>query len=321
MKFHFPLRHLVTLLAITAHQALAVNVTELRCDGQTSPVGASQSPTLTWRITTEERNQRQTAWQILVSSSDELLADDKGDLWDSGKTTPNRSPQVRYSGKPLSAGTTCHWKVRCWDAADKPSAWSEPSTFEFAPASPADWQGARWIDDGKPLPEKDEDFYQEDPAPLLRRAFNITKPVTRARLHIAGLGYAYPSLNGARVADHALDPPWTNFDKRVLYRTHDVTKQLAEGANCIGLTLGNGWFNPLPLRMWGGRNIREALPTGRPRAIALLVVDHPDGTQTTVTTDDGWKTAEGPTLRNSVYLGEVRDARKALPGWKIPRSC
>jgi alpha-L-rhamnosidase len=315
MKFLLPLRHLVLLLVLGAHHALAMNVTGLRCDGQTAPLGASQSPTLTWRITTEERNQRQTAWRILVASSAELLANDKGDLWDSGKTTATRSPQIRYSGKPLKAGTTCHWKVRCWDATDKASSWSDPSTFEIAPSAPADWQGARWIDDGKPLPEKDEDFYQEDPAPLLRREFNITKPVTRARLHVAGLGYAYPSLNGARVADHALDPPWTNFDKRILYRTHDVTKQLAEGANCIGLTLGNGWYNPLPLRMWGGRNIRDSLPTGRPRAIALLVVDHPDGTRTTVTTGDGWTTTEGPTLRNSIYLGEVRDARKTLPGW------
>ncbi|MCB1132572.1 MAG: family 78 glycoside hydrolase catalytic domain, partial [Verrucomicrobiae bacterium] len=253
--------------------------------------------------------------QVLVASDKTKLEEGIADLWDSGKTTATREPGVRYAGKPLSVGNRCHWKVRCWDASGKVSSWSDPADFEVAPHSPAGWHGARWIDDGGENPERDEDFYQDDPAPLLRHEFNLAKPVVRARLCIAGLGYAYPSINGERIAGHLLDPPWTNFDKRVLFRTHDVTKQLAPGANCLGLTLGNGWFNPLPLRMWGARNIRDALPTGRPRAIALLVAEHPDGTRTIVTTGDGWMTTPGPTLRNSIYLGEVRDARKTLPGW------
>jgi alpha-L-rhamnosidase len=134
-------------------------------------------------------------------------------------------------------------------------------------------------------------------------------------LHVAGLGLCLPSLNGRRLADQVLDPPWTAFDKRILFRSHDVTAQLAEGSNCLGLALGNGWYNPLPLRMWGHRNIREALVNGRPRVIACLVVEHPDGTRTIVTTGPGWTTAGGPALRNSIYLGEERDARRALPGW------
>lgn len=318
MTFPRPLRLLAVLVAIAVHQVLALGVTGLRCEGQTAPLGTTAAPTFTWRVTAEERNQGQTAWQVLVASSAERLAADRGDFWDSGKTAASRSPDVRYAGKPLAAGTRCHWKVRSWDAADKPSAWSEPSIFEVAPTTPADWRGASWIDDGRTQPEKDEDLYEDDPAPLLRCEFQLPKPVTRARLHVAGLGYAYPSLNGARVADHALDPPWTHFEKRILFRTHDVTRQLVQGANCLGLTLGNGWFNPLPLRMWGSRNLRNALPTSRPRAVALLVVDHPDGSQTTIATGNDWTTTPGPTLRNSIYLGEVRDARQALPGWDKP---
>jgi alpha-L-rhamnosidase len=187
--------------------------------------------------------------------------------------------------------------------------------MEIAPMKPADWQGAKWIDDGKLQSEKDEDFYKSDPAPLMRKEFTITKPVVRARLHVAGLGYAYASINGGRVNYNELGPPWTNFDKRILFRSHDVTAELTDGKNCLGLTLGNGWYNPLPLRMWGGKNIRDALPTGRPRVIALLVVEHPDGTQTTVTTGPDWKCTDGPTLRNSVFLGEERDARLEKSGW------
>lgn len=101
----------------------------------------------------------------------------------------------------------------------------------------------------------------------------------------------------------------------MLYSSFDVTKQLCKGENCLGITLGNGWYNPLPLRFWGHRNIRDSLPVGRPRAIALLIAEHADGTTSTVATGGDWKTADGPTDSNNLYLGEIRDARLAVPDW------
>jgi alpha-L-rhamnosidase len=289
---------------------------DLRSDGMgEAPLAVSATPRLSWRVESADRGQKQTAWQILVASKAEILAEDRGDLWDSGKTAAGRTPGAAYAGATLSAGGRYYWKVRCWDANDKASAWSRAAVMEIAPGAPGEWLGARWIDDGKPLPSLDEDFYQPDPAPLFRHEFTLEKPVVRARLHLAGLGYCLPSLNGERLADQILDPPWTAFDKRILFRTHDVTSHLTQGANCLGLALGNGWYHPLPLRMWGRRNIRESLVTGRPRVIACLVAEHPDGTRTTITTGPGWTTGSGPTLRNSVFLGEERDARLATPGW------
>ncbi len=312
-------RFIFSMLLISGGPILAAILpVDLKCDGQTGAVISSAVPQLSWRVESGERGQAQSASQILVASSAEILAAGQGDLWDSGKVKTQRSPLISYVGKKLLAGQRCHWKVRCWDANDKASEWSAPAIWEVAPTSPTDWQGARWIDDGRDNPSKDEDFYQPAPAPLLRHEFKITKPIVCASLHLAGLGYALPSLNGKRLADHILDPPWTNFDKRILFRTHDVTAALGEGSNCLGLTLGNGWFNPLPLRMWGGRNIREALPDGRPRVIALLIVEHPDGTRTNITTGSGWSTKTGPTIRNSVFLGEERDARLGIPGWDQP---
>jgi alpha-L-rhamnosidase len=298
--------------------AVAMVPVDLRCDGLSSPLAATSKPKLSWRVEAPGRGARQTAWQLLVASSGEQLARNKGDLWDSGKTSAHREPCVTYAGSPLSHGGRYFWKVRCWDNDGQATAWSEPAVMEIAPMHPADWHGAHWIDDGRDNPENPEDFYKPDPAPLLRKEFTLAKPVVRARLHVAGLGYAITSLNGERLADQPLDPPWTNFDKRILFRTHDVTAALSEGANCLGITLGNGWYNPLPLRMWGGRNIRDALPTGRPRAIACLVVEHADGSRSTVTTGPGWQVAQGPTLRNNIFLGEERDARLAIPGWDKP---
>ena len=303
---------LATALPATAATPVPL---DLRGDGMSAQLAVSAAPQLSWRLESKERGQAQSAWQILVASSEDLLAQERGDLWDSGKTAAGREPSVAYAGAPLASGGLYHWKVRCWNAGGEPSPWSQAAAMEIAPLAPADWHGARWIDDGKPLPTRDEDFYQPDPAPLLRHEFTLSKPVVRARLHLAGLGYALPSLNGKRLNDPVLDPPWTAFDKRILFRTHDVTGELAEGVNCLGLTLGNGWYQPLPLRMWGQRNIRESLATGRPRVIGLLVVEHPDGTRTTITTGPGWTTCGGPTLRNNVFLGEERDARLALPGW------
>ena len=288
---------------------------DLRSDWLTDPIAVSSVPRLSWRISASERGESQSAWRILVASRLEILAEEKGDLWDSGKVAATRDPAVRYAGSPLVAGGQYYWKVRCWNARGEESQWSRVAVMEIAPQVPGDWHGASWIDDGKPLPSSEEDFYQVDPAPLMRHEFTLSKPIVRARLHVAGLGYGLASVNGRRLADQALDPPWTAFERRILFRTHDVTAALSSGVNCLGLALGNGWYNPLPLRMWGRRDIRDTVATGRPRVIACLVVEHRDGTRTVVTTGPQWRTTEGPTLRNSIFLGEERDARKDVPGW------
>ena len=255
---------------------------ELRSDGAVNPLAASPEPFLSWQVSSPKRGEQPSAWQVRVSSSEDLLARDLADLWDSGKIAAGDLPGLRYGGKALKAGSHAHWQVRWWNAAGKASPWSGIASFEVAPATAADWQGARWMDDGKPVPIRDEDFYKPDPAPLMRHEFVISKPIVKARLHFAGLGLGLANVNGSPVSDQVFDPAWTNFDKRILFRTHDVTEQLREGENCLALMLGNGWYNPLPLKMWGNRNIRDSLRLGRPRAIALLVIDHPDGTTTTV---------------------------------------
>jgi alpha-L-rhamnosidase len=302
------------LAGLTLQSSGAVPV-DLRADGMIDPLAVEGAPSLSWRIESEKRGLRQTAWQILAASSAELLLEGRGDLWDSGKVPTERSPLVRYAGRLPGAGRRCHWKVRCWTGGEVPTGWSEAADWGPAPSDPSGWRGARWIDDGRNNPEKEEDFYKPDPAPLLRREFLLDKPVVRARLHVVGLGSCLPSLNGRRIGDEPLGPPWTAFDKRILFSTFDVTDKLVGGANCLGLRLGNGWYNPLPLRMWGHLNIRGSMVTGRPRVIACLVAEHADGTSTTVITGPGWKVGSGATLANSIYLGEVRDARKAVSGW------
>ncbi len=224
--------------ALSLHAAAAVTPLDLKANGKTDPLAVLDAPRLTWRIESEARSVRQTAWQILAASKPELLEEGKANLWNSGKTAASRSPFVKYDGINPDYGKPCYWKVRVWTDGEQPSEWSNPAVWVSIP----DWSAVKWIDDGKANPEKDEDFYKEDPAPLLRKEFKIEKPIVCARLHVVGLGIGIASLNGKRIGDEPLGPPWTDFEKRILYSSFDVTSALSEGENCLGITLGNGSY-------------------------------------------------------------------------------
>jgi alpha-L-rhamnosidase len=295
-----------------------IHAFDLRCESLSDPLGVdARHPRLSWKLKAvgSAKSQSQSAYQISVASSHELL--DNPDIWDSGKVRSNQQLHVEYEGRPLSSGERCYWRVEVWDRDGDGPAISETSWWEMGLLSPKDWQGV-WISDGKPLPDSDEGFYEDDPAPLFRKSVDVVKSVKQARLYAAGLGYSEFTLNGKAVSDHVLDPAWTSTEKRVFYTCHDVTELLGRGENVIGATLGNGWHNPLPLRMWGRINIRESLPVARPQLLAQLVIDYTDGSREVVATDETWKVTDGPLRRNSVYMGEDYDARLELPGWDKP---
>ena len=309
---------IIMILAGGVVAAGALTVTGGKCEQRVRPLGIDRpQPALAWNLESPRRGERQTAYQILAASDPALLSGGQPDLWDSGKVVSERSLGITYEGKPLRAGQRVWWQVRAWDRDGVPGPYGEPEWWEMALLSPADWHG-QWISAGRAQPLQDEDFYAPAPAPLLRKGFKIANPIKRARLHVSGLGYHELRLNGSKVGDHLLDPGWTSYDKRVLYATHDVTSLLRVGDNALGIMLGNGWFNPLPLRLWGHLNLREHFAVGQPRVIAQLNIDYADGSTAQVVTDETWRTADGPILSNNIYLGEVYDARKEVAGWDSP---
>src|SRR5262245_61985909 len=92
------------------------SATNLRCEYLENPLGIEEiKPRLSWQLRDPRRGARQTAYQILVASSPEILARDKGDLWDRRRVKSNRTTQIEYRGKPLKSRQRCHWKVRVWD--------------------------------------------------------------------------------------------------------------------------------------------------------------------------------------------------------------
>jgi alpha-L-rhamnosidase len=166
-----------------------------------------------------------------------------------------------------------------------------------------------WISDGKPQPASDEACYADDPAPQFKKTFNVQKDIQFAKLNIVGLGLYRAELNGKPIGKAVLAPLWTPFGKRILFDTYDVKPLLVQGENTLTVTLGNGWYNPLPLRLWGRINVREKVCVGRPTLAAELVLTDNSGQRETVATDASWQVAETPLLRNSLYLGELVDAR------------
>ena len=127
------------ILAGTAHAAL--RVTDLRTEQLKNPLGIDiRHPRLGWRIESDEQNVMQTAYHILVASSPELLAQGKGDCWDSGKVKTDASQWITYQGETLKRNTPYYWKVKVYTHTNE-TDWSEPASWSMGLLNEADWQG------------------------------------------------------------------------------------------------------------------------------------------------------------------------------------
>ena len=175
-----------------------------------------------------------------------------------------------------------------------------------------------WIGDGQEQPEKDYKYYLEDPSPVFRKEFISKSELSSAKLLITAAGYYKASINGVELDEVMLDPAWTDFSKRVYYSEYEITNLIDRDTNCIGVTLGNGFYNPLPLKMWGSRNLRKELNIGRPVFIAGIFLEYKNGKRDVIYTDNSWRYSYGPIIRNNVYLGEIYDARREIIGWDQP---
>jgi alpha-L-rhamnosidase len=126
--------------------AAALTSSHLRSEYLTNPAGLDVTqPRLSWIVESTHRGERQTAYQVLVASSPEILARDQGDLWDSGKVMSDATSQIVYHGTKLTSRRACFWKVRCWDKSGQPAAWSQPAAWTVGLLDAADWS-AKWID-------------------------------------------------------------------------------------------------------------------------------------------------------------------------------
>ncbi len=305
----------------------ALSPADLTCELLKDPLGIDVlRPRLAWRLVAADpatRGLKQTAYRILVASDLRTLSKGKGNLWDTGKVLSDTNWQIPYKGQSLTSRLTCFWKVKCWDQDGNESDWSKPAKWTVGLLETSDW-GAKWIGyetNLRPTPvvatyEKPHaDWVQDRPAPIFRRTFSAKPGLKSAVASVCGVGLYELRLNGKKVGDHELDPPFTRYDKRCLYSTFDVTKQIKQGENALGMLIGNGWFDVNENEEW---NFLNAHWRAKPRFILNLHLTYADGTSENVVSDGTWKAVHGPVLRDAIRNGEVFDAREEPAGWDKP---
>ena len=168
-------------LAASAFGTESAPPNQLRCEYLENPQGIDiVQPRLSWQMLSQQRGAKQTAYRVLVASSPELLAKDKGDLWDSGKVAADESVQVVYDGKPPGSRTLCYWKVKVWDASNKESGWSERQNWTMGLLKPSDWT-AKWISmtpsQAEPNPSTAQELDLEGAQWIWYAADEPTKPI------------------------------------------------------------------------------------------------------------------------------------------------
>ena len=280
-----PLLWLAALAPAPAASTSPVRVTTLRCVYAANPLGLDVAkPRLSWVLESTRRGEGQTAYQVLVASSLEALATDRGDLWDSGRVDGDRSVLVAYAGSALASRQRAHWKVRVWDKDKAASRWSTPAFFEMGLLAPADWT-ASWT--GLPAAPKAE----EDEAPV--------KPVNdAARIWISGEDPKTPPADAVRYFRGSFELP---ADRKLasasLFLSTDNTGEAwINGARAAALGPAWDWqrFSRIAVtrHLRPGRNVLavKGVNIGGSASVAAVVqLTFADGSVVHAKTDAGWK--------------------------------
>jgi alpha-L-rhamnosidase len=304
------MRAIIFILAVAslASGQTPLAVQGMRCEYLVNPLGIDvEKPRLSWELTPGPRGRLQSAYQVLVASSPESLQQNKGDLWNSGKTASGNTTFVAYAGRPLTSGARVWWKVRAWDEKGRATPWSSTAYWSMGLLKDSDWH-ARWIGLARPA-----DVQEGTPLPFpwLRKTVTLDSKPQRATAYINALGYYELYVNGKKVDDYVLSPSVVDYSKRNWYVTHDITNYLVQGTNTVALWLGRGWYvRKHPGVIHDGPLVRAQFD------IALA-----GGKAVQVGTDGTWKVKASPITplgRGTAfgdYGGERYDARLEVADW------
>ena len=293
---------------------------ELRLEYQVNPEGIDVlKPRFSWILKGEGRLRFQSAYQILVASSRELLLQNKGNIWDSTKVTSNTTNQIEYKGESLTSHTTYFWKVKVWDELGEASKYSSDSHWSMGLLKFSNWKGLFISHDvGYDKTDKYDSLYLP-PARYLRKSFKLEKKVKKATAYATALGLYELRLNGDKVGNDYFLPGWTDYNKRVYYQTFDITDRVAQGENVVGATIADGWYAgyigyALHLKL---DKVREFYGVN-PSFMGQIHIEYDDGSSEIIASDTTWKANEGPTREADILMGETYDATKSiyLPQWE-----
>jgi len=264
-------------------------VYDLLCENLQEPLGVdTYQPRFSWKNKSIKTGAAQTAYQLVAASDLNRLDESNCDLWNSGKIESASSILIPYDGIKLHSGQLLYWKVRTWDEEGDVSPWSRPSRLGIGLIEEDSWT-ASYI--GFPS----VGGFQS--CPQLRKSFSISE-AKRGEIyliHINSLGYHEAYMNGEKVNDHVLSPAVSQFDKRSLSVTYDVTPFIREGENDLVFWLGSGWFSRgLPGVIGNGPLIRAQLEkvSGNSREIISLTDESWQGRESEYTRLGDWMSGQ-----------------------------
>ena len=190
--------------------------------------------------------------------------------------------------------------------------WVEPAQ------EPVTKEPAFSLDDmfsGKEAPEPTPPEARLWPPKLLKRGFEVPKPVRRAELAITARGLYLATINGRRVTEALFTPEFTSYDKIILYQTYDVTGLLRQGGNVWGIVLADGWYAGRVSTQGNSAQFGDRLSV-----IGELRLDYADGTSEVVCTDATWRSTEGKYVYADIQIGEKQDLRLLDDAWDVDAS-
>ncbi len=277
----------------------------LQCEGMQEPLGIDiTNPRLSWQLQDSRRGARQAAYQVRVASSPEALAQDRADVWDSGRVESDESINVPYGGPAVESRRRYYWQVRVWDAQRQASSYSQASWWEMGLLSPDDWK-AKWITRDMPLLRGDYEsapkwIWAADDNALtkatpgkhdFRFSFKLTQKPKEATLFITAKDNVAAWVNGKQVV---VESPMGKFgraqDPWGYFRVIPVGKLLNAGANSLA-----------------AEAIVQQERNRTPQAgfIALLRVQMADGKIERFVSGTDWKTA--PEQTGNAWVGQTFD--------------
>jgi len=303
--------------------------TDLRCEYRVNPLGIEElKPRLSWAVRSEQRGQKQTAYQIQVAGSEEKLLAGTPDLWDSGKVRSDATSQIAYGGAPLRSRMQCWWRVRVWDKYDAPSPWQpdEPVFWTMGLLDAADWQ-AEWIGldaaraaQAAPLDDSIKAakwiwFPEASPPPAETRYFrrSFTLP---AKASVAGAVLTYTADNSGRLFINGKQAAKVEDFKHAFQV--DIAEHLRDGLNVIAVEVVNAGDAPNPAGLIAA--VRLRFKEGEP-----LVILSGSGWKASNRKEPGWQThmfddATWPAAQELAALGggpwgdiKIRTAKLFLP--------
>jgi alpha-L-rhamnosidase len=96
-------------------------------EGLTATFDQGNVPKYNWRI--PEQSRPQSAYQILVASTEENIRRNIGDIWNSGRIDSEQQEKIQHQGAKLNTGNDYYWKVRVWDKDNRLTEYCDARQF------------------------------------------------------------------------------------------------------------------------------------------------------------------------------------------------